>query len=364
MYVNYSLETGGIEQLIYTFTQHINRQMYEPEVVTFREGGVLPEVLRKKMIPVHNIKKKSGLDFSLVMRLAKLFKDRGVKIIHTNNYDSWFYGALAAKLSRGVRHVHTEHSNISGIKKRTLENVLVRLTDDVVAVSDPVKKGMLQRWNCSDAVSVIYNGVDCNKFKPDYELKNRIRGDYGVGKDVFLIGIVARLVPVKNHKVLLRALQLLCSRSDNIHLLLVGDGELKDALKAETEALGIEKAVSFLGEKDNINEILNALDVFVLCSFSEGLSVTLIEAMSTGLPVVATNVGGNPEIVKDGETGLLVPSNDPPALADAFEKLLLDTKLRAVMSFNARKRALEIFNIDDCIRNYELLYSKHIAHSF
>ncbi len=353
------MEMGGIETLIYELTQNIDRQIYKPEVLVFFKGGILEKTLVDKCIPLHCIEKGEGFKWYVVSRLSRIIEQRRIKIIHTNNYDTWLYGVLAATINRKVFHVHTQHSNLVNKKKKYVENLLGRFTDEVVAVSANVKDSLKEYWSKRKSIHVIHNGIDVHKFCPQTKVRSETRLKYNISDDIFLLGIVARLVPVKDHKTLFKAFSLLSSEINNIHLFVVGDGVLKNELEEKINIMGLSKKITFVGESLDIYAILPAMDLFVLSSLSEGLSVTLLEAMSTGLPIVATNVGGNTEIVEDGYNGFLVPPKNPKALSKAVEKLYLNRDLHKQMAINARKKAIDHFSLEKWIDSYESLYSTY-----
>ena len=356
LYINYSMEMGGIETLIIELAKNIKQRAARPEVLVFHGGGILEDSLEQNGIKVHIIDKKEGFDVSIVPKLLRIIKECSIRIIHTNNYGAWIYGLIAAKIYKKVCHVHTEHSNITGLKRKSIENILGRMTDEVVAVSHQVKTELLRNWNKKKSINVIHNGVDVAKFAPNQIKRKQVRREYGINDDTFFIGIVARLVLVKDHKTLFKAIKLLSSKYPNTHLFVIGDGDLRGELETERAHMGLTGIISFLGEIQDVHEILQALDVFVLSSLNEGLSVTLLEAMSVGLPIVATNVGGNPEVVEEGVSGFLVPSRNPELLANAIEKLLVNKALREKMSINARKRAVHHFSLKSMLDSYDRLY--------
>jgi glycosyltransferase involved in cell wall biosynthesis len=206
-----------------------------------------------------------------------------------------------------------------------------------------------------DRICVIRNGIDTNRFNP--AARAAARQQLAIASDDVVIGTVGRLVPVKDQSMLLRAAAELKRRTRRFRLLLAGDGPLRDALQEQAHALGIQNEVSFLGERRDVEVVLAACDVFVLSSLSEGLSNTILEAMSTGLPVVATRVGGADELVDDGRTGVLVPPAQPDALATALASLIDDPAARRTMGAAGRLKAEREFSIARMAADYEALYA-------
>ena len=358
LFLNYSMEVGGIEALIQEFTCYLQTKGYMPLVAVFSSGGSLEKALKSSGVEVFDLQKRRGIDFHSIYRLRKLVFEKGVKILHTHNYSAWFYGVLASIGIRDVRHIHTEHSNIGEWRRVCLERMLCRFTDKVVCVSDIVKRFMIDKKMPVEKLTLIYNGVDTNRFAPDPKQRAIYRKKLGIPDEARVIGIVARLVPVKDHVTLLRAFHLLSVKFPDARLLLVGDGRLRKDLEAESRALGVDGRVHFIGERQDIPELLNVMDVFVLSSLSEGHNVSLIEAMSAGLAVVATDVGGNSENIQEGETGFLVPPGNPEEMSRKLGILLENPSLRERMGANSRRRITEDFDFDTMMTKYLALYDE------
>jgi glycosyltransferase involved in cell wall biosynthesis len=206
-------------------------------------------------------------------------------------------------------------------------------------------------------VRLIYNGVDTVRFTTDVNVRTAERKAMGLSPDQVVIGIVARLATIKNHKALLQAYALLSQDPRNcVSLVIAGDGPERHALEELAHELGIANNVSFLGERHDVPELLNVFDIYALTSFNEGMNLTLLEAMSTGLPVVATAVGGNAEIVEEGITGYLVNSGDIESLAERLRNLVNSPELRATMGMKARERVLSHFDQRSMMQKYLSLY--------
>jgi len=201
-------------------------------------------------------------------------------------------------------------------------------------------------------ITQIYNGVDADFFSPSNGVR-KIRGELDIPPGAFLMGIVGRLDPIKNHETLFRAFGTLRERLPDVHLLVIGDGPERKRL----EALAGD-GVFFLGNRLDVPEILRTLDVFVLSSRNEGISKTILEAMATAVPVVATHVGGNPELVEHGRTGFLVEPGDFQAMASAILRYADNPELRIAHGQTGRKRVLENFTIEKMVRSYEEVYRR------
>ena len=197
--------------------------------------------------------------------------------------------------------------------------------------------------------------MDTEVFIPS-ENKAKSKTALGFLPEEIIIGAVGRLDPVKDYTTLIKAFASLTNSYKNIKLMIIGNGPEEDNLRKCVEHAGIKDRVAFLGRKDNVNEILKAMDIFVLPSLAEGISNTILEAFASGLPVISTNVGGNPELVRDKETGFLFQSGDVEGLTMLLRKYIESSKLMAIHGKAARKKALEEFSLDGMARSYENLY--------
>jgi len=288
-----------------------------------------------------------------------LMRVQGIDVIHSHNYSAWLYACLAARMTSNVIHVHTEHSEVDRSWRRYFaERWLSRFTTSVVAVSRHVHGVMTQDIGIDPhRVRLVYNGVDTSRFSPGAERRASTRQGLGLSPDQVAIGIVARLARIKNHETLLRAYAPLCQEPGNrTRLVIVGDGPERAALEQLAHDLGITNRVTFLGERHDIPDLLNAFDIYALTSFNEGMNLTLLEAMSAALPVVATAVGGNVEIVEEGVTGYLVPSADIGCLTERMRYLVNSPEVRAPMGQKARARVLQFFDLQVMMRDYLSLY--------
>jgi glycosyltransferase involved in cell wall biosynthesis len=201
---------------------------------------------------------------------------------------------------------------------------------------------------------VIRNGVDLDRFRVGSSADLRAR--LNLPADALVVGTIGRMVPVKDQRSLINAIALLREGGVDCSAVLVGDGPLRGELQRYAAERGVESYVHFAGERHDVHEIIRAFDVFALVSISEGLSNTTMEAMASGIPVVATRVGGADELVVDGTTGRLVPPSSPTALADALKSLLQDERRRAAFGAAARERMEGEFGLSRMISNYEQLY--------
>jgi glycosyltransferase involved in cell wall biosynthesis len=281
--------------------------------------------------------------------------------VHCHNFSPVVYGAAAARLARVRGLIYTIHGRATSARSK--QRMLERMgwIDRVVPVSDDARKIILRTTRLApEKVRTIVNGIDVGLFERDIDRRAK-REELGISENTAVFGIVARLTAAKDHHVLFESFARLVRKVPRAVLLVVGDGELSDHLHALVQGLAMQDHIKFLGLRRDIPEILCALDAFVLCSHSEGLSVTLLEAMAAGLPIVATRVGGNTEVVQAGKTGLIVPPRDPVALEAAMRELVNNAERSREMGLRGRERVRECFGVDKMVREYQAFYSELAA---
>jgi glycosyltransferase involved in cell wall biosynthesis len=316
-----------------------------PSICCLYRSGAWASRLRSE-VQVFELRKKRGLDLSVVKPLRDYLVRHKIDILHTHNPGTLLYGVLAAKWAGTPAIINTEHGfayDLS-LKARVKEKLLYYYVDRITAVSDKLKNDLISIYALKDKkIQTIRNGVLSAKIEEHPSIS---RKKVGMSRNCFNIGIVGRLVPVKNHGMLLDAFSMVRTKNRMVRLWIVGSGELETRLKRQAQRLKIQDDVVFMGSRVDIPVILNALDLFVLCSSSEGLSITLLEAMSAGLPIVATDVGGNSEVIENERSGLLVETNQPEDLARSISRLIDNKDEAAKMGLMARQRYLDSFSVD------------------
>jgi glycosyltransferase involved in cell wall biosynthesis len=303
---------------------------------------------------------RPGVDPLLIVRLARWLRRNGVDLAHTHNRFALTYGAPAAWLA-GAAVVHTKHGiNPRGGARLLAGKLAARCIDAFVAVS-PELAAIARRRREVDArrLSVIPNGIDLARFRPDPAARERVRRELGIDAETWVVGTVGRIAVEKNQALLLRAAAPLLGR--RTRLIVAGDGPLLASLSELAAALGIAPFVSLLGSRRDVPDVLNALDAFVLCSNTEGLPLVLPEAMATGLPVVSTSVGGIPTVIDEGQSGFLVPVGDEQSLRDRVGRLQADPELSRAVGSRARAAAMARFSAERMRREYLELYERVLA---
>ena len=349
------LNIGGIERMVESLVRGLDPAAFRTSFCTFDWRGTLAGQLEAAGYPLYHRKRRGGFDVGWIAWLARRLQRESIDIVHAHNATALFYGALATSLVPHTRLLYTEHDRAfpSARRERIVHALLARRTHAVATVSATLRQHLL-RWERFPParVHVIRNGV---QMPVPQQSRAAMRRELDVGERP-VAGIVARLAGVKNHALLLRAWKLVLVEVPEAVLLVVGDGSQEQSLRTLHAQLDLGASVRFLGFRQDISELLQAMDVFVLSSLSEGLSLTLLEAEACGLPVVATRVGGNPEVVLDGETGLLVPSAQERPLAEALARLLQDAHLRRQLGERGRAYYEQHFTLAAMLRGYVDLY--------
>lgn len=361
-------EFGGAEQHILNLVTTFPEAEVDVAVVCFYDA-LFAEKLRAAGIKVMALNQFGRFDIRLLQALRRTFLAFGPTIIHTHGIKANFFSRLAA-LGMKVPLVTTVHSSLRYDYAGALAYAIVSLMErstrhwnrHYVAISGAIADVLREQGVKPSAISVIYNGMDLSCYQQEQlreSDRSRFRAEWNVPQDAFLFGTVARFVPVKGLPILLDAFHALVQgKKDAPYLVLVGDGSERQALEAKVQELGLADRVRFAGFRQDIPACLHAIDGFVHSSLYEGLGYTLIEAMSSKVPVIASNVGGVKEFVYHGRTGLLVEPNDPAALAQAMEQLWASPQLRETLVQNALEKVEATFTIRQMTAQILSLYRK------
>ncbi|MCB9746954.1 MAG: glycosyltransferase [Candidatus Omnitrophica bacterium] len=351
-----SLDFGGLEKMVIQLTERLNQTGSECSIVCLeKEGGLVNEALRKN-IQVDVFSKKDGFDMDLIWNLKKYFQREEADIVHTHNFAPLIYASTAAKLA-GVPCMNTRH----GRADKKAPWIFWALNKKIAAVSNDAKEQLLKNNRIkSEKVKVVYNGIDIQSMRADLQPneKAQLRQSLGIKADSFVIGNIGRLVREKDQATLLKAFRKISQRTKNVELLIVGDGPLKSNLLKLAKELDIQGSVKFAGFREDIAQMLQIMDVFVLSSIMEGISLTVLEAMAAGLPVVATKVGGNPEIISEGKTGFLVPLGYPERIESAVKRIMADPRLGRSLGEAGRLRVQENSQLEHMVSVYREIYDE------
>lgn len=352
-----SLSPGGTERLVIEMCRQLATTV-ESAVCCLDEPGEWAAELTTRNIPVVALSRTPGFHPSIALRLARLVSEHDIDVIHCHHYSPYVYGLLATVLRPGVRLVFTEHGRLSNtapsLKRRLVNPLLSLWPGRLCAVSNDLKQFMAAEGFPKRRIEVVYNGIDPGE-RPRPGQCAAAREALGIDQGAFVVGTVGRLDPVKNLPALLRAHAVVNARHPHARLVVVGGGPEQPHLEEEARRLGISDVVTFAGHRADVRFLMSGFDVYANCSTYEGVSLTILEAMATALPVVATRVGGNPEVVIDHETGLLVPGH-ARALADAVLALAANPHRRHTMGEAGRWRVKRHFSLDRMVEQYADAY--------
>jgi len=342
------LDMGGMEKLLVEFARHADRQRFQLQFISMTSRGKLAHEIEKCGWPVTALEEPPGRRPGLVFRLARLFGSERYDLVHAHNTKALIFSAPAARFARVSGIIQTRHGQPyqATWRRKLMFRVASIMTDKVVCVSEDSKRLTAQNGVAPGKLCTLWNGVDIGHF--------RYSGPQAKGPVV----TVARLSPEKDIENLVRAAGLIAANHPDFRLVIAGNGPCLPSLKELTSDLGMTKTIDFLGEVKDVRSLLEKASVFVLPSLTEGVSLTLLEAMAAGLPVVATNVGGNPEVVINGKTGILVPPGDFKELALAITALLCQPDLMRAMGREGRDRAERNFDVRKMVESYEDLYEE------
>ena len=351
---------GGTETLARDMCLALKDE-FNISMICLDEPGLWADELRDAGVPLYSFWRQEGIDIRLIRRLARFAREKHVQLFHAHQTTPWFYAGLSRLLHPGTRMLFEEHGRfypeIYNRKKIFFNRtILSRLTSCFVAVSEDVKKKLVQYEGVpGHKIRVIYNGK-ISAVPPGEEEREAMRASLGIEPPDFLCGTVGRLDPIKNLPMFLKALAEARQTHPRIKGVIIGDGPLYSEIRNMASSLGLEGHLIMPGYRPDADRLVYAFDLFVLASFSEGTSMALLEAMSAGVPQAVTDVGGNPEVVKNGETGWLVPSDDHKSLARVLAEAVSDRQKLKNMGHASKRRFHRHFTFEKMIESYRKLY--------
>lgn len=363
MHIVDQLGKGGLENGLVNVIEHLDAARFEHVVYAIRQLGPNADRLRSDGIQVICQGKRDDDSAIQLGALARGIRQVRPDIVHSRNWAA-VEAVIAGWWLRSCTLIHSEHGLEQNAnadeprRRRVFRRLAYEMADRVVAVSCQLRDLHARRTGFrADRISVIHNGVDGRRFFPDAAARKVIRQELGIADDEFCVGCVGNLLPVKDHITLMKAFEALGNQIPRWRLIIVGEGPERALLESFIEAHpGWRGRVSLPGTSSRIAELLNGLDVYVLPSIAEGISNSLLEAMSCGAAVIASGAGGNPEVVVDGKSGLLFPVGDAERLRELLLLLGRSEELRRRLGEGARRRAQEEFSIRAMVAKYQELY--------
>lgn len=363
------LRVGGAQRQLVELAKGLDKSRFRALVVTLHAGQPLErELIHQAGVELVCLHRGGKYDFAVTLPLVQLLRRRRVHVVMPFLTPATFFGLTATMLARTPVRIVTERSGIEKLKRlgerlyRSAEDGLTRLADVAVANSEAGRSYLMSRGIEREKTRVVYNGVAAERVTASAKERLQARLSLGIDEDAPVAGMVATLTPQKDWPVLLRAADIVRKSLPEARFLIVGDGPLRGELEEQAALLGLGEAVVFAGQRDAVAPLIGAFDVAALSSCDhEGCSNYLLEAMGLSKPIVATDIGGNRELVRHGETGLLVPVGEPQALAEAILKVLSEPQTAARMGAAGHARFEDGFSAPVMAGNYEQLYEELLA---
>lgn len=351
---------------ILELAERLPKNEIQPEILFFTKGPSI-EKAKKKNIKSHLIIKK-GRGLIFLYRLYEFLKTNRYDILHTHTINGNFFGRLAGRFTGIPVLLTTVHSHIideiKGMKEPSvfdhfrykIDLLLSRWNKALVVVSESIRKRLIQHNIPVEKIHVIENGVDTDIFKPSLQTGMAVRKELGIPQEGKVFGLIGRIVPLKNHSIFLQAAKEVLKEVKDAYFLIVGDGTLMEFTQNYAHSLGLGDKVIFTGWRTDIERIIPALDILVLCSQVEGHNIVILEAMACEKPVIGADVRGINSVVTNGENGILVPVGNQNALARAMSYLLNNPEKAKAMGTTARKFIQEKYSIERMVSAYIRLY--------
>jgi len=359
LHITFNMGIGGTEQVIRQIVENSDSKQFTHEILSI-DGmvGPLGQELKENGIKVICTQRKPGTDFKLMLFIRQLIKSNSINVLHCHQYTPYFYGVLSA-IGSGVKVIFTEHGRFfpdrHNFKRRFINPLLSLVTDHYTAISKSTADAVAEyEYISRKKIDVIYNGIKSIEGKALN--RTELLNELGLSDGYRYIGTISRLEPIKNQAMMIKAFHQSLKEVHDLKLILIGDGAIKNDLLQLVKSLEIEQEVIFTGFINNPQKYINLFEIFLLSSFSEGTSMTLLEAMSLAVPCVVTDVGGNPEIVENNKTGFIVPSDDYQLLSNAIVDLLQNSNKSKTFGEDGRNKYLSNFTVSQMINKYHKLY--------
>jgi len=358
----FGMGIGGMERVIMDLCRYTDPDRFRFSVVCISHRGPLADQIEGEGVPVIFCENQTRLGKYLRgFELGRILREQKADILHTHNTTAFIDGLIGARLAGVPVMVHTDHCKNYPIEWRwtVAENLASRLVDRVVAVSHHTKEELMKyEWIPESKVSVIHNGIN-PRLTRDASL-NVLRHEVGLKPGQLVLGTVGRLEPQKGLDLFLAAIPRVARDFPDARFLIVGGGSLEEALRTQAVGLGIDSRVIFTGWRTDAIDLMQLFDCFVATSNFEGLPMVLLEAMSFSKPIVATAVGGVPELVEDGFNGLLIDRREPHLVSDALLRVGRDEVFRRRLGQNSRARYEERFTAQAMASSYQRMYDQYL----
>jgi glycosyltransferase involved in cell wall biosynthesis len=359
--VIHALGVGGAEVLVDQMVRRMSDE-FHCIVAVLDDPGEIGERLQHDGFTVEHLHRRAGIDRGCARRLREFADREGAQILHAHQYTPFFQSMLSRGLLGRRPIVFTEHGrhfpDVPSRKRAIVNRLMLGTNDRLIGCGEAVRQALISNERLPESrVEVIYNGVDLTRIgRSSPDARERIRDEFGYASSDFVAILVARLHKLKDHQTALRAIDSARKVIPGLRLLLAGEGDQRGAIEQTICRCGLEQTVTLAGSRNDVADLLAAADVFLMSSISEGIPLTVIEAMATRRPVVSTAVGGLPEMIEHGVTGFLAPVGDHAALAWALIELFHQPDLREHMAERGAFRAAEKFSLDGMLSRYRSVY--------
>lgn len=368
LYVTTTIKKEGPGNVLGNLLENIDRTKYDPTIITIQGTGDWTNRYRELEIPVINLGMRTPVDFLSTLPVYRRIRKLKPDLVHTQLLTADIFGRLAAWLAR-TPFVTTVH-NMDDWKRSKkpipfaasfVDGVGLKNTKGVIAVSEAVKQDTMERQGVkADKITVIRNAIDLDKFGEPLDSTKQLmlKKSLNIPRDAVVVGTTARIMYQKAPEVWLETVRKILLKYPDTHFIWAGTGPLEKQIRALAIKNNLINNVHFVGQRDDVPELLKIFDIYTLVSRWEGLPLALVEAMCAGNACIASNVSGNPEVIKTGQTGLLVPSEDVTAFCEALEKLITDTTLRKQLGQAAQQDVQQKFGLARMVREYQDFYQK------
>jgi len=359
LHLTFDMAIGGTEQVICQLIEGADRALFDQQICCIDgQVGALGQKLQQQGILVQAIARQPGFDWSLVRQIRQLLKNSKIDILHCHQYSPWIYGWLAA-FGTPTKVIFTEHGRFFPDRYRRkawlVNKIMAASTSHITAISAATKKALAQfEFIPETKIQVVYNGIQA--ISAADTVKAQLKNQLQIAEGSLVIGTVARLDPIKNQPMILKAFAQLRVQLPTLRLLIVGDGPERAMLQQLAISLQLEDSVIFAGFQSPATDYMALMDVFLLPSLSEGTSMTLLEAMSLGIPCVVSDVGGNAEVIQSGKNGIVMHENTESALVAAVLEYASDEPRRIAAAAHAKQRFNDAFSAAQMCRQYADLY--------
>jgi len=358
LHLTYHMGIGGTEQVIYQLVNHADKSLFDNSIACIEgEVGPIGQKLQQTGTTFHVLDRVPGFDNALIKAIRKLLQQNQIDIIHCHQYTPFVYGLFAAMFSK-TKVIFTEHGRFHpdrySWKRRMINPLLGLATYSITAISEATKIALAEyEWFPKKSIRVIYNGIEASELPAASATRDN---ELGLSDDNLVFGTITRFDTIKNLPMMINAFADIYQKNPSARLLLVGDGDQRPQIEELVSRLKIKPAVIFTGFQTNTKKYMDLIDVYVLSSFSEGTSMTLLEAMSLSKCCVVTAVGGNVEIIQDQQNGLVIESDNTAELAEKMAMLMQDPQLRQQLGAAANNTFNEKFDLNQMIQQFKHLY--------